>query len=124
MITKTKKSQNAISTTNEAVSVSPSAPNLDSLKMKIRNDNENELEELKEKELKNLRTEHEELTSPNHKPVVDRSLKPHDVDKRASFYNFRRITIPSDLTKIFLLCAETNTNKNIETCGILAGKLV
>ena len=58
------------------------------------------------------------------RPVIDRSLKP-PLDKRASdFYNFRQISIPMDLINVFLSCAQANTDRNVETCGILAGKLV
>lgn len=39
-------------------------------------------------------------------------------------YNLRQIIIPGNLTKRFLEQAQSNTLNNIETCGILAGKLV
>jgi len=42
----------------------------------------------------------------------------------ASPYNLRKIIVPSNLTKRFLEKAQSNTFKNVETCGILAGKLV
>ena len=36
----------------------------------------------------------------------------------------RRMFIPSDLTSTFLRLASSNTRQNLETCGILTGKLV
>ena len=39
-------------------------------------------------------------------------------------YGLRNLIIPSDLSQEFLKIAQNNTSKNIETCGILAGKLV
>ena len=37
---------------------------------------------------------------------------------------YRPVYIPGDTAKRFGEVASTNTNRNIETCGILAGKLV
>lgn len=39
-------------------------------------------------------------------------------------YNLRCIIVPGNLTKRFLEHAQSNTFNNLETCGILAGKLV
>lgn len=39
-------------------------------------------------------------------------------------YNLRQIVVPGNLTKRFLEKAQSNTFNNLETCGILAGKLV
>lgn len=39
-------------------------------------------------------------------------------------YNLRQVVVPGNLTKRFLEQAQSNTLKNLETCGILAGKLV
>lgn len=39
-------------------------------------------------------------------------------------YNLRQVVVPGNLTKRFLDQAQSNTFKNLETCGILAGKLV
>ena len=117
-------------TTANASAPKNSAEDVESLKMKFLNQNEHELEELKEKELKSLHEFDEKSSSPTSsataaaRPLVDRSLKPHDPSSRASFYNFRPISIPVDLTLVFLRCAESNTQRNVETCGILAGKLV
>lgn len=36
----------------------------------------------------------------------------------------RRVVIPRDLTYRFLLLADSNTARGIETCGVLCGKLV
>lgn len=36
----------------------------------------------------------------------------------------RRVVIPRDLTYKFLLLADSNTARGIETCGVLCGKLV
>lgn len=36
----------------------------------------------------------------------------------------RRVLIPRDLTYRFLLLADSNTARGIETCGVLCGKLV
>ncbi len=36
----------------------------------------------------------------------------------------RRVLIPRDLTYRFLLLADSNTGRGIETCGVLCGKLV
>ncbi len=97
--------------------------NLENLKLQILNENESQLEELKQKELDSINKQQKSERSPSARPLVDRSLKPNS-EKRGSFYNFRNISIPSDLTRVFLSCAETNTNRNVETCGILAGNLV
>ena len=95
------------------------------MKLQILNENESQLEELKQKELDSINKQQQQQSecSPSARPLVDRSLKPQN-EKRGSFYNFRKISIPSDLTRVFLSCAEANTNRNVETCGILAGNLV
>ncbi|XP_077999675.1 STAM-binding protein-like A [Glandiceps talaboti] len=60
---------------------------------------------------------------------VDRSSKPSiepDIDLNraaANRYGLRPVVIPQDVTQKFLNLALPNTNKNVETCGILAGKL-
>ena len=49
-----------------------------------------------------------------------------DVNKsslKRSKYDLRNIIQPSDLSQEFLRIAQNNTSRNIETCGILAGKL-
>ena len=37
---------------------------------------------------------------------------------------FRTVVVPSDVHREFLTRASSNTRKNVETCGILAGTLV
>lgn len=58
------------------------------------------------------------------KPIVDRSTKPMVYKNSLGPYNLRQIVVPGNLTKRFLEKAESNTFNNLETCGILAGKLV
>ncbi|XP_058791179.1 STAM-binding protein isoform X2 [Phymastichus coffea] len=53
-------------------------------------------------------------------PSVDRSTKPTSL---TSSDRLRDIIIPSRLMQNFLKLASSNTSNNIETCGILAGKL-
>lgn len=38
-------------------------------------------------------------------------------------YNLRNLIIPSNVADEFLKVAQSNTNRNVETCGILAGRL-
>lgn len=56
---------------------------------------------------------------PPMKPTVDRSLKP------STSYNggLRQVVVPKDTMYRFLMLVNANTAKNIETCGILAGRL-
>lgn len=58
------------------------------------------------------------------KPIVDRSTKPMVYNHPTGPYNLRKIVVPANLTKRFLEQAQRNTLNNLETCGILAGKLV
>ena len=117
---KKQKAENATKIHPDTESSTSSVALSENLKLKIQNENENQLEELKRLELDSLNNKDVTCSA---RPLVDRTLKP--VDKRgSSFYNFRQISIPVDLTTKFLECAEVNTNRNIETCGILAGKLV
>lgn len=57
---------------------------------------------------------------PGTKPTFDRTSKPS-----LSFMEggLRSVRIPDDTMKKFLDVARSNTLKNIETCGILAGQL-
>lgn len=55
---------------------------------------------------------------------MDRSTKPVVYKGPTGPYNLRRILVPGNLTKRFLEQAQRNTYNNLETCGILAGKLV
>lgn len=58
------------------------------------------------------------------KPTIDRTTKPTSL---LSFHEkeepLRSVVIPHGLVDKFLVVAKENTNRNIETCGILAGKL-
>ncbi|XP_008187742.1 STAM-binding protein isoform X3 [Acyrthosiphon pisum] len=69
-----------------------------------------------------------ELNNPTsfelrHKPIVDRSTKPMLNKNTSNPYNLRQIIVPGNLTRRFLEQAQRNTSNNLETCGILAGKL-
>jgi STAM-binding protein len=115
---------------------------LNDLKHKYDLENEAELKQLQEKELNALMNsmkldddeyknklnrdasdDESHVLRGGQKPIVDRSLKPKNASDQNS-YNLRTIMVPYDLTKKFLDVAEANTKRNIETCGILAGKLV
>ena len=68
--------------------------------------------------------------SANSVPSVDRSTKPN-IDHFTSVggqtnntYGFRDVLVPTELISKFMALAQPNTNKNVETCGILCGKLV
>uniref|UniRef100_A0A336MJ09 CSON001880 protein n=1 Tax=Culicoides sonorensis TaxID=179676 RepID=A0A336MJ09_CULSO len=54
------------------------------------------------------------------KPSIDRSLKPSTSLIEGEL---RTVVVPSAIIDKFLLLASTNTKNNIETCGVLAGKL-
>ncbi|CAC5409606.1 STAMBP [Mytilus coruscus] len=63
-------------------------------------------------------------------PSVDRTTKPPAYDHFMSTgsssgnkFGLRDVLIPSDLPRKFLVKAEHNTLKNVETCAFLAGKL-
>eukprot|EP00118_Oscarella_pearsei_P006899 m.32297 g.32297 ORF g.32297 m.32297 type:complete len:474 (+) comp31620_c0_seq1:34-1455(+) len=65
-------------------------------------------------------------------PSFDRSLKPDrlnsvtslgDLDLENTVDGLRRIIVPGDLMNEFERSAMMNTLRNVETCGILAGKL-
>eukprot|EP00062_Callorhinchus_milii_P001383 gi/632936466/ref/XP_007895026.1/ PREDICTED: AMSH-like protease isoform X2 [Callorhinchus milii] len=56
-------------------------------------------------------------------PPVDRSLKPRNNASRKSIVGLRNVVLPKDLCQRFLIQADTNTVREIETCGILSGKL-
>ena len=105
----------------------PTEPDLDNLKQKYNTDNENELRRLRDNELNSLLNKKEpivasEFDTPTQVPHFDRNLKPKAND--VNNYNLRTIVIPSDLTSKFLDVSLANTNRNIETCGFLAGQLV
>jgi STAM-binding protein len=64
-------------------------------------------------------------SAPTATPQVDRTKKPvFETSKADSSYDgLRRVIIPTNLTSQFLQAAERNTAVNIETCGILCGKI-
>jgi len=53
-------------------------------------------------------------------PSVDRSLKPRS---ELSTPGLKKVVVPASLLNEFIVLAHSNTENNIETCGILAGKL-
>lgn len=60
-------------------------------------------------------------------PQVDRSSKPVSllsatVGGRSG--GLREVVVPVELMPKFMALAQANTLRNIETCGVLAGKLV
>ncbi|CAI9558868.1 unnamed protein product [Staurois parvus] len=58
-------------------------------------------------------------------PVVDRTLKPASLHEgSAGTDGLRHVMIPEDVCVTFLRLAELNTQKAVETCGILCGKLM
>ena len=102
-----------------------STTQLDEIKRKYNLENENEFKLLQDSMSEQQpqpqhQQEHQTTTISDNKPTIDRNLKP----KIENSYNFRTIIIPKDLTSKFLDLAFANTSRNIETCGILAGKLV
>lgn len=58
-------------------------------------------------------------------PRVDRTTKPATRFEESTYSDgqLRRVVVPSDLTTKFLRAVESNTLCNVETCGILVGKL-
>ncbi|XP_064458397.1 STAM-binding protein-like [Ornithodoros turicata] len=57
-------------------------------------------------------------------PPVDRSTKPMPLlSPEPFFHGLRTVVVPGGLFSKFLKLASRNTEKNIETCAILAGKL-
>lgn len=54
-------------------------------------------------------------------PSVDRSLKPRS---ELSASGLKKVVVPASLLNEFIILAHSNTDNNIETCGILAGNLV
>lgn len=61
-------------------------------------------------------------------PTFDRTQKPGSAPPQGKDYGvtdyLRPVVIPAQLLSSFLILAQKNTDKNIETCGILAGRLV
>lgn len=58
-------------------------------------------------------------------PSIDRSVKPNYLlsPTTSSHGKLRLVVVPGNLMKNFLQIAQRNTQRNIETCAILAGKL-
>ncbi|KAM3926075.1 STAM-binding protein isoform 1-T3 [Leptodactylus fuscus] len=60
-------------------------------------------------------------------PVVDRTLKPASIGHNEGFVStdgLRHVRIPQEVCVKFLKLAEANTQRGVETCGILCGKLM
>ncbi|XP_069756722.1 AMSH-like protease [Narcine bancroftii] len=57
-------------------------------------------------------------------PLVDRSLKPQSTLNRPIVDGLQRVVLPKNLCQRFLMQADANTARGIETCGILSGKLM
>uniref|UniRef100_A0A8C5PE83 STAM binding protein n=1 Tax=Leptobrachium leishanense TaxID=445787 RepID=A0A8C5PE83_9ANUR len=60
-------------------------------------------------------------------PVVDRSLKPATLDCNEGYVStggLRHVRVPRQVCMRFLQLAESNTQRGVETCGILCGKLM
>ncbi|GAB1611035.1 STAM-binding protein-like isoform X1 [Argonauta hians] len=78
---------------------------------------------------KKLDTGYSNTSSPTSPPAVDRSTKPNFNhltsigSTESNAYGLRTMMVPNQLSGKFLEIASTNTSANIETCGILAGKL-
>ncbi|XP_065089611.1 STAM-binding protein [Ochlerotatus camptorhynchus] len=60
-------------------------------------------------------------TKPIPKPAFDRSLKPSPTSVLAG--SLRPVVVPTNTMAKFLALASHNTLSNVETCGILAGRL-
>lgn len=54
-----------------------------------------------------------------HLPDFDRNLKP----RTGASNGLRKVIIPANLLSDFVVLAHPNTENNVETCGILAGRL-
>ena len=59
---------------------------------------------------------------------MDRSTKPNHFTSTGAnttnLHGLRDVVVPTELMLKFLNLALPNTNRNVETCGILCGKLV
>ncbi|XP_002741913.1 STAM-binding protein-like A [Saccoglossus kowalevskii] len=73
---------------------------------------------------KGILKEEEPSTIVSVPPSVDRSTKPStEVENYNNAYGLRQVVVPQEVMVKFLNLALPNTNRNVETCGILAGKL-
>lgn len=63
---------------------------------------------------------------PKPVPIFDRSNKPSEISiqERYDTKVLRRVVVPVKVMTLFQAMAQHNTHKNIETCGVLTGKLV
>ncbi len=107
---------------NKKIDNHASSSDFDSIKHKINQENEQALELLKMKEWAHESTNFAAI-KPSAPPLVDRSVKPKTSTGLSNQYNLRIVSLPGDTTRKFLNLAEANTQKNVETCGILAGQL-
>ena len=59
-------------------------------------------------------------------PSVDRSTKPTSLFSQPIHLEngLLKVVVPPALTGGFILLAQSNTSRNVETCGILAGRNV
>ncbi|KAL6956594.1 AMSH-like protease, partial [Sarracenia purpurea var. burkii] len=59
------------------------------------------------------------------KPGIDRSTKPQANTFKDKMYSsfLKTVVIPSRMMQTFLVLSQKNTNNNVETCGILAGRM-
>lgn len=63
-------------------------------------------------------------------PTYDRATKPKNLAATghtyvpSNSYGLRDVVVPRNLIGKFMSLAEKNTANNIETCGVLCGKLV
>jgi STAM-binding protein len=142
-----KKKQEQINKLTGATPLQPPTPSsiindLESIKQKYNEENEARLNEIQLKLIgENEKVDGEDLTLAHSQPqpsaptapsVPDRSLKPTTLQmsnvnlsktKPVNKYNLRITNLPFNLFKQFRDAAQYNTDHNIETCGILAGKL-
>jgi STAM-binding protein len=102
-----------------------SSTDLDSLKAKYISENEAELELMKLEAWRHdneARPPSSSAAVPSAPPSIDRSLKP-STRSASNTYNLRVVSLPAETSRKFLDLAEANTRRNVETCGILAGRL-
>lgn len=66
---------------------------------------------------------YDKLDSSFFRPSIDRTLKPTVSSESLMEGLLRQILVPQDTMSKFLALASKNTANNIETCGILAGRL-
>jgi STAM-binding protein len=117
------------------VAAETSGTDLNALKAKYISENQEELEAMKLEAWRNENARSAQLppssapsapppgsASAQGRPTIDRSLKPSS-NAPANTHNLRVVSLPSETSRKFLDLAELNTQRNVETCGILAGHL-